>query len=119
MREFFFGLGDWMGFLAEPPLSYFLATLLAMLAMCVGWRGTKLFLKGFREPRHPNSSMWLVRGIRAEIVALALAFFVGGLLYAKWLMIFGAIFLAEELYETGFVLLILRWSQRTSTRATG
>ncbi len=32
-----------------------------------------------------------------------------GVLYAnKWLLIFGAIFLAEELYETGVVILALR-----------
>ena len=38
-----------------------------------------------------------------------------GVLYAnKWLLIFGAIFLAEELYETGVVILALRAGEKTS-----
>jgi hypothetical protein len=50
-----------------------------------------------------------VRGIRGVIVAVGLGALSGGLLFAsKGLLVFGAIFLGEELYETGVVLLALR-----------
>jgi hypothetical protein len=44
------------------------------------------------------------------VAAWALA---GGLLFGQtWLLVFGAVFLAEELYETGVVALILRAAAR-------
>jgi hypothetical protein len=50
-----------------------------------------------------------VRGIRGGIVALGMGALSGGVLLAnKGLLVFGAIFLGEELYETGIVLLALR-----------
>ena len=56
-----------------------------------------------------SASLWVVRGIRAGIIALAMGAFAADLLYNQgWLLIFGAIFLGEELYETGVILLALR-----------
>jgi hypothetical protein len=46
-------------------------------------------------------------------VAVSAGALAGGLLFGEtWLLVFGAIFLAEELYETGVVALILRAAQR-------
>jgi hypothetical protein len=47
------------------------------------------------------------------IVAVSLAALGGGVLFAsKGLLLIGAIFLGEELYETGVILLVLRAGQR-------
>ena len=49
------------------------------------------------------------------IVPIAAAALAGGILFAQtWLLVFGGVFLAEELYETGVVALILRRSSATS-----
>jgi len=86
--------------------------ILATLFLVVGlgaWRGARLFLRGVRNADHSSASLWVVRGIRAGIIALAMGAFAGSLLYNQgWLVMFGAIFLGEELYETGLVLLALR-----------
>lgn len=61
-------------------------------------------MRGLQDADHPCASLWLVRGIRGVIVTVAMGAFAGGLLYnynQGWLLIFGAIFLGEELYETG------------------
>src|SRR2546425_2224653 len=65
--------------------------------------------KGIREADDPSGPVFVVRGIRAVAVAAGLAALSGGLLFAHTgLLAFGAIFLGEELYETGVVLLTLR-----------
>jgi len=57
----------------------------------------------------------LARGIVVAVGAAALA---GGMLFGQdWLLVFGAVFLAEELYETGVIALILRASLRHSRAA--
>ncbi|MDA1000379.1 MAG: hypothetical protein O2807_07675 [bacterium] len=98
-----------MDFLFEPPYALFFAALFLIAGAVSAWRGVRLFLKGFRAGGDPSRVLWLVRGIRGVIVALAMA--VGALgvwLHSKWLLIFGIIFLLEEIYETGVVILALR-----------
>lgn len=86
-----------------------LSGLFLMVAVGATYRSVKLFSHGFREADHPSGSASIVRGLRAVIVALAMGALAGGLLLANSaLLIFGAIFLGEELYETGIVLLALR-----------
>ncbi|MCI0410507.1 MAG: hypothetical protein L0191_18430 [Acidobacteria bacterium] len=98
-----------MGFIYELPVSLILATLFLVVAVVAAWRGARLFMRGLRNADDPRASLWIVRGIRAGIIALAMGAFAGGLLYNQgWLLIFGAIFLGEELYETGLILLALR-----------
>lgn len=66
-------------------------------------------MRGLRNADDLRASLWIVRGIRGGIVALAMGAFAADLLYNQgWLLIFGAIFLGEELYETGLILLALR-----------
>lgn len=89
----------------------FLTVLLLLAATAAVWRGSPLLIRGLREASHPASSLWLVRGLRGEIVAVSLAALAGGVLFGQsWLLTFGAIFLGEELYETGLLILILRVS---------
>jgi hypothetical protein len=80
-----------------------------IIAVAAGWRGTRHLIRGIREADRPSGPLSVVRGFRSLTVAIGLAAASAGLLggYA-WLVAFGAIFLAEELYETGFLLLILK-----------
>jgi hypothetical protein len=77
--------------------------------------GTRLVLRGLRRADEPSSSLTLIRGIRGLVVGVAAWAIAGGMLLAQtWLLVFGGVFLAEELYETGVVALILRRSSATS-----
>ena len=61
---------------------------------------------------HPASSHRVVRGLRGVIVAVSLAALGGGMLFtSSGLLVFGLIFLGEELYATGVLLLALRAGQ--------
>ena len=76
--------------------------------------GARLVVRAVRGP-DDASSLSIIRGIRGLVVAIAAWSLAGGLLFAQtWLLVFGGIFLAEELYETGMVVLILRRSAAPS-----
>jgi hypothetical protein len=65
-----------------------------------------------RRPEKDGAPLVLIRGLRAFIVALAFA----AIAFGRWtasdgFVLFGIFFLAEELYETGLILLILRWGK--------
>jgi hypothetical protein len=86
-----------------------LVAALFLIAAGAAWRGTRLLVRGIREADHPSGPIHVVRGFRGLTVAVGLGAASAGLLGGHtWLVAFGAIFLAEELYETGFLLLILR-----------
>ena len=98
-----------MASICEPPMNLLLATLFFLIAVGAAWRGVHLLVQGLRQADHPSGALWVVRGIRGWIIALSMGVLSGGVLWAnKGLLVFGAIFLGEELYETGFVLLALR-----------
>ncbi|MBI1999864.1 MAG: hypothetical protein HYV46_17275 [candidate division NC10 bacterium] len=102
-----------MHIIYEPPVNLLLAALLLLLASGSAWRGARCVSYGLRAADRPSGSVWLVRGIQGAIIALAMAALGGGVLYGQaWLLIFGVIFLAEELYETGIVLLALRTDEK-------
>ena len=78
-----------------------------VIATCAGWRGLRRMRRGLRDA----GSLELVRGIRALVTAAAVAVFALALLTdERGLLAFAAVFLAEELYETGVLVLILRAS---------
>jgi hypothetical protein len=79
-----------------------------------GVRGVRLVVGALRGADHPQASLDLIRGIRGIVIAVAAAAVAIGLLLGQtgWL-VFGAVFLAEELYETGVVALVLRRERRT------
>ena len=98
-----------MDVIYEPPINLMLAALLSAVAAGFAWQGTRRLIEGLRQADHPYGALWLVRGIRGWIVALALGATAAGLLYAKaWVVIITTLILAEELYETGVVSLALR-----------
>ena len=98
---------------------------LALLAFAVlaggAWaaaHGARLVARAVRHADEAASSLWLIRGIRGVVIGIAAWALAAGLLFAQtWLLAFGAIFLAEELYETGVVMLILRRSSAPSQTA--
>ncbi len=91
------------------------ALLLALGGAWAAIRGVRLFVRGYRDADHPSASLRVIRGIRGLVVAVGTWALAGGLLFGQtWLLVFGAVFLAEELYETGVVALILRAGARAS-----
>ena len=87
-------------------------TFAVLLAVGGGWaffRGVRLAARALGCADDPSASLWLIRGIRGIVVGVAAGALASGMLFEEtWLLVFGAVFLAEELYETGVVALILR-----------
>jgi len=74
--------------------------------------GARLATRAMRHADDAASSLGLIRGIRGLVVAIAVWALAAGVLFAQtWLLVFGGVFLVEELYETGVVIAVLRWSQ--------
>ena|SRR3989442_11062168 len=87
------------------------ALLLALGGAWAWFRGLRLLARGLRCADDPSASLWVVRGLRGIVVAVGAGALAGGMLFGQvWLLVFGAVFLAEELYETGVLALILRAS---------
>src|SRR5262245_47224161 len=104
--------------ICTPPMNL-LAMLGFFMAVGTAWRGAQLLVRGLREADYPSGTLWVVRGIRGAIVAVSIAALSGGVLWAnKGLLVFGAIFLGEELYETGVVLLALRARLKASNASS-
>ena len=95
---------------AQTERMALIGALAVVLAAVVGWRGLRRMRRGLRE----SASLELVRGIRGLVTAAAVAVFALALLTGeRGLIAFAAVFLAEELYETGVLVLILRASAET------
>jgi hypothetical protein len=83
------------------------------IAACLGgvWagaRGVRLLTRGIRSGE-PEASLWVIRGLRGIIGAICAAAAASGLLFEQpWLLIFAGLWLAEEIYETGVLALIVR-----------
>jgi hypothetical protein len=99
-------------------LRHVLAVLLALGGGWAGLHGIRLLIRALRHPGDDAASLWLIRGMRGTVVAVGAGALAFGVFYGQlWLIVFGAIFLAEELYETGVVALILRAGRRRETSA--
>jgi hypothetical protein len=95
----------------EAPMNLMLAVLCFLTVVGAAWRGARLLAHGLCQAEYPYGALWVVRGIRGVIIAVSIAALGGGvLLESKGLLVFGATFLGEELYETGVVILALRAS---------
>ena len=90
-----------------------LAVVGALAGLWAGVRGCRLVIRGLARADEECASLDVIRGIRGVAVAVASAALAGGVvLEQRWLLAFGAVFLLEELYETGVVALILRAALR-------
>src|SRR5262249_17996397 len=86
-------------------LSHLVAGFLMLASALAAARGVRALGRGLREAR----PLQVVRGIRGCVVALASSAFAAGVLLDStgWIVL-GAVFLGEELYETGVLALIIR-----------
>jgi hypothetical protein len=88
-------------------------TLLAIVlvggAALLGARGSRLLSRGLRDADDDGAPLWVARALRDLVVAIGVLSLAGGILFEQfWLLVFGGIFLAEEIYETGVLILVLR-----------
>ena len=100
-----------MTILYSSPMNAIAAGLLAAAAAWLAVRSARLVARALREAR----ALDLVRGIRVLILSLVSALFAVGVLSANsGFLVMGAIILAEELYETGVLVAVLRLSDQTA-----
>jgi hypothetical protein len=102
----------------ERPFDLILPVALLVLAVWFFVRGTRLLSRGLNNPEHPSQTLWVVRGFRGGITALAVIAFAGGIYFhTKWPLLLGAVFLGEELLETGVMILALKNEEKAKKRA--
>jgi len=98
--------------LYTPPLSHVVAGFLMLVSVLAATRGAAALRRGLREA----GALEVVRGIRGCVIALVAAVFAAGVLLASTgLIVLGAVFLGEELYETGVLALIIRSGERPAS----
>jgi hypothetical protein len=99
----------------EAMPSEIVAGLLVLVGVLAAGRGVRALGRGLREARPLD----VVRGIRGCVIMLTTAAFAAGILLAQTgLIVLGAVFLAEELYETGVLALIIRSGARTESEGS-
>ena len=89
-----------------------------LLAFVIGEiRGTRLVVRGLKGIGHPDRDFWLIRGVRAWVVGIAFLFVgAGAYFHTTWAVLFGLVFLGEELLETGTYLVVLRSARKREMR---
>ena len=91
-----------------------LVAALMLVSVVFAVRGARLLVRGLRHAL----SLDVIRGIRGCVVSAALAACAVGVLWEETgFIVLGAIFLAEELYETGVVALVIRRGERDQDAA--
>jgi len=100
--------------LFEPPVSHVVAAGLVIFGAWAAVRGARRVSDGLAG----GAALELVRGVRLAIFAIVAGFFAIGLVSARsGFVTFGALILAEELYETGVLALLCRLGERDATAA--
>src|SRR5262249_60842928 len=85
-------------------VSHVFAVLLTLGGAWAGVRGGRLIVRALARADEGAASLWLVRGIRGVVVAVAAGAPARGLHFQQTLLLaFGSVVLAQELAETGVV----------------
>ena len=101
--------------LYTPPLSHVIAGILVLGSALAAVRGAGALGRGLRDAR----ALEVVRGIRGCVVALVAAAFAAAVLLASTgLIVLAAVFLGDELYETGVLALIIRSGERPASASS-
>ena len=97
-----------------------LAIGLALAGIGTGAHGVRLLARGWRHAGEDAGSLWIARGLRGVVVGIGALSLAGGLvLDQRGLLAFGVVFLAEELYETAVLILVVRAGLRARGVAGG
>ena len=100
--------------LYEPPMSHAVAAGLVIFAAWAGARGARRVSDGLAS----GAALELVRGLRLAIFAIVAGLFAVGVASGRsGFVTFGAVILAEELYETGVLALLCRIGERDADAA--
>src|SRR5215831_21255511 len=92
------------------PWNEIVAAVLLLVGGVAARHGARRLTGGLRHARPLD----VIQGIRSAVVALAALAFAGGVLLAQGgLLVLGAVFLGEELYETGLLAAIIRAGERS------
>ena len=98
------------------PLNEIVGGLLLLISAMSAAHGTRRLMRGLRHARPLD----VIHGIRGSVIALAAVAFAGGVLLAQTgPLMLGAVFLGEELYETGLLAAIIRAGECDEGRARG
>ncbi len=95
-------------------LNDIVAGLLLLISVLSAAHGSRRLMRGLCHARPLD----VIHGIRGLVIALAAAAFAGGILLAQTgLIVLGAVFLGEELYETGLLAAIIRAGEHDEGRS--
>ena len=100
-----------MATIYEAPISHLVVGGLTVLVACAAARGATLMCRGLRDA----DALDLVRGIRFVVIAFVAG--LAGLGVASGhggLLVIAALILAEEIYETGALALIIRIGRKAA-----
>jgi|SRR2546421_2170892 len=98
------------------PVNEIVAGLLLLIGVISAVYATRRLTSGLRHARPLD----VIHGIRGSVIALAAVAFAGGVLLAQTgPLMLGAVFLGEELYETGLLAAIIRAGECDEGRARG
>lgn len=91
--------------------------ILLVAAAIFGVRGMRTFMSAMRNRSEKDAPMKFYRGARGVISAIALVTIAAGLWFdSHGLLLFGIVFLAEELYETLMAESVVRWGRKKEER---
>jgi hypothetical protein len=85
----------------------------AVAGAVLGWRAVRHFTRVWRDPGHDESGLWLLRGIRGFILAVACGIVALGVaLGSRQVVLVGVVIAAEEIYETAMALAVVEYGRR-------
>ena len=90
-------------------MTWVLAIGLVLAGIAAGGHGVRLLARGWRRAGEDAGSLWIARGLRGVVVGVGAVSLASGIVFdQRGLLAFGAVFLAEELYETAVLILVVR-----------